>query len=86
MQDAEPESNIRTVPVTLKTVTRHMVLDTGGGHYPALARYDRRTAIADAPQRCGGSMTSTAGVRAISPWSGIRFGHLHRNDAGGCLA
>ena len=30
MQDAEPESNIRTVPVTLNGVTRQMVLDTGG--------------------------------------------------------
>jgi len=30
MRDAEPESNIRTVPVNLNGVTRHMVLDTGG--------------------------------------------------------
>ena len=30
MQDAEPESNIRTVPVTLNGQTRQMVLDTGG--------------------------------------------------------
>ena len=38
MQSAEPESNIRTVPVTLNGVTRHMVLDTGGGY---LLRADR---------------------------------------------
>src|SRR5436853_5650207 len=30
MQDAEPESNIRTVPVSLNGATRQMVLDTGG--------------------------------------------------------
>src|SRR5258706_10396685 len=30
LRDAEPESNIRTVPVSLNGVTRHMVLDTGG--------------------------------------------------------
>ena len=30
MRDAEPESNIRTVPVSLNGVTRQMVLDTGG--------------------------------------------------------
>src|SRR4051812_43774545 len=30
MKDAEPESNIRTGPVSLNGVTRQMVLDTGG--------------------------------------------------------
>ena len=30
MHSAEPESNIRTVPVSLNGVTRHMMLDTGG--------------------------------------------------------
>ena len=30
MQDAEPDSNIRTVPVNLNGATRQMVLDTGG--------------------------------------------------------
>jgi hypothetical protein len=30
LKDAEPESNIRTVPVSLNGATRQMVLDTGG--------------------------------------------------------
>ena len=49
MRDAEPESNIRTVPVSLNGVTRHMVLDTGGA-VTQLSRI-RREASRPAPRK-----------------------------------
>jgi len=81
MQDAEPESNIRTVPVTLNGVTRHMVLDTGG----AITQLSRDT-IADLnlPTRASGAAVYDMNGRVSRHFAMVKefhFGDLHRSDA-----
>jgi len=81
MRDAEPESNIRTVPVTLNGVTRHMVLDTGG----AITQLSRATiAELDLPMRPSGAAAYDINGRVSRHFAMVKdfsFGDLHRNDA-----
>jgi hypothetical protein len=81
MQSAEPESNIRTVPVTLNGVIRHMVLDTGG----AITQLSRDT-IADLklPTHRSGAAVYDINGRVSRHFAMVKefaFGDLHRNDA-----
>src|SRR5476649_2524567 len=81
MQSAEPESNIRTVPVTLNGVTRHMVLDTGG----AITQLSRGTIEElDLPMRSGGAAVYDINGRVSHRFATVKefgFGDLHRGDA-----
>jgi hypothetical protein len=81
MQSAEPESNIRTVPVTLNGVTRHMVLDTGG----AITQLSRDTiAELKLPMRRSGAAVYDINGRVSRNFAMVKdftFGDLHRNDA-----
>ena len=81
MRSAEPESNIRTVPVTLNGVTRHMVLDTGG----AITQLSRDTIEElDLPMRRSGAAIYDLNGRVSHHFTMVKdftFGNLHRNDA-----
>ena len=81
MQSAEPESNIRTVPVTLNGVTRHMVLDTGG----AITQLSRDTITElGLPQRQSGAAVYDINGRVSRSFAIVKeftFGDLHRSDA-----
>jgi hypothetical protein len=81
MHNAEPESNIRTVPVSLNGVTRHMVLDTGGAvtqlsrgtiEELKLPLHDSGAAVYDINGRVS---------RRFAVVGDFSFGHLHRSDA-----
>jgi hypothetical protein len=81
MRDAEPDSNIRTVPVTLNGVTHHMILDTGGAVTQisrdtidelALPHYSSSAAVYDINGRVS---------RRYALVKDLGFGDLHRNDA-----
>lgn len=81
MQSAEPESNIRTVPVTLNGVTRPMVLDTGG----AITQLSRAT-VEDLglPMRRSSATAYDINGRVSRHFAMVRdfgFGDLHRSDA-----
>jgi predicted aspartyl protease len=81
MRDAEPESNIRTVPVTLNGITRHMVLDTGG----AITQLSRDT-IEDLnlPMHHSGATVYDMNGRVSRHFAKVKdfnFGDLHRSDA-----
>jgi hypothetical protein len=81
MHSAEPESNIRTVPVTLNGVTRHMVLDTGG----AITQLSRDTiAELQLPMRASGTAVYDINGRVSRRFAMVKdfsFGDLHRGDA-----
>jgi len=81
MKDAEPESNIRTVPVTLNGVTRQMVLDTGG----AITQLSRGTiAELSLPMRRGGAAVYDINGRVSRHFAMVKeltFGDLRRSDA-----
>lgn len=81
MHSAEPESNIRTVPVTLNGTTRHMILDTGGAitqlsrdtiEELKLPLHDSGTAVYDINGRVS---------RSFAVVDDFSFGHLNRKDA-----
>lgn len=81
MQSAEPESNIRTVPVSLNGVTRHMVLDTGG----AVTQLSQGTIEElSLPLRRSGAAAYDVNGRVSRHFAMVkefRFGDLTRNDA-----
>jgi len=81
MKDAEPESNIRTVPVTLNGVTRQMVLDTGG----AITQLSRDTIEElKLPMRRGSAAVYDINGRVSRNFAMVKelgFGDLRRNDA-----
>jgi hypothetical protein len=81
MRDAEPESNIRTVPVSLNGVTRHMVLDTGG----AITQLSRDTiAELNLPLHKSSAAVYDINGRVSRRFATVKafgFGHLQRNDA-----
>ena len=81
MHSAEPESNIRTVPVTLNGVTRPMVLDTGG----AITQLSRDTiAELDLPLHSGHATVYDINGRVSHHFAMVKdftFGDLHRADA-----
>jgi hypothetical protein len=81
MKDAEPESNIRTVPVTLNGVTRQMVLDTGG----AITQLSRDTiAELELPLRRGSAAVYDINGRVSRHFATVKeltFGDLRRSDA-----
>jgi len=81
MKDAEPESNIRTVPVTLNGVTRHMVLDTGG----AITQLSRDTiAELNLPMRASSAAVYDINGRVSRHFAMVKelsFGDLRRSDA-----
>jgi Aspartyl protease len=81
MQSAEPQSNIRTVPVSLNGVTRFMVLDTGG----AVTQLSRDT-IEDLklPVRRSSAAAYDINGRVSHRFALVKdftFGDLHRADA-----
>jgi hypothetical protein len=81
MQSAEPQSNIRTVPVTLNGVTRPMVLDTGG----AITQLSRGTIEElQLPLRVSGAAVYDINGRVSRHFAIVKdfsFGDLHRGDA-----
>jgi predicted aspartyl protease len=81
MHSAEPESNIRTVPVTLNGVTRHMVLDTGG----AVTQLSRGTIEElNLPLHDSGAAVYDINGRVSRRFATVgdfTFGDLHRSDA-----
>ena len=81
MHSAEPESNIRTVPVTLNGVTRHMILDTGG----AITQLSRDTiAELNLPVRRSRAAVYDINGRVSHRFALVKeftFGDLHRSDA-----
>jgi predicted aspartyl protease len=81
LKDAEPESNIRTVPVSLNGATRQMVLDTGG----AVTQLSRDTiAELGLPTIPSGAAVYDINGRVSRRFAmvkGLDFGHLHRDDA-----
>ena len=81
MHSAEPDSNIRTVPVTLNGTTRHMILDTGGAitqlsrettEELQLPLYDSGTAVYDINGRVS---------RRFAVVDEFTLGHLNRKAA-----
>ena len=81
MQNAEPESNIRTVPVTLNGVTRSMILDTGG----AITQLSRSTIdelnLPDFSSSAAVYDINGRVSRRFATVKNLTFGDLHRNDA-----
>jgi predicted aspartyl protease len=81
MHSAEPESNIRTVPVILNGVTRHMVLDTGG----AITQLSRDTIeeLKLPTQRSSATAYDINGrvSHHFAKVTDFSFGDLHRSDA-----
>jgi len=81
LRDAEPESNIRTVPVSLNGVTRQMVLDTGG----AITQLSRDT-ITELQLPLHSSSAAVYDIngrvsRRFAMVKDFSFGDLQRNDA-----
>jgi len=81
LRDAEPESNIRTVPVSLNGVTRHMVLDTGG----AVTQLSRDTIEElSLPMHRSSAVVYDINGRVSRRFATVKafgFGDLQRNDA-----
>jgi hypothetical protein len=81
LRDAEPESNIRTVPVTMNGITRHMVLDTGG----AVTQLSRDTIneLQLPMHRSSAAVYDINGrvSRQFAMVKAFSFGDLRRNDA-----
>jgi Aspartyl protease len=81
MQSAEPQSNIRAVPVTLNGVTRPMVLDTGG----AITQLSRDTIDElNLPVRQSRAAVYDINGRVSHRFAMVKdftFGDLHRSDA-----
>jgi hypothetical protein len=81
LQDAEPESNIRTVPVSLNGATRQMVLDTGG----AVTQLSRDTIeelkLPTLPSSAAVYDINGRVSRRFAKVKDLSFGHLHRDDA-----
>ena len=81
MQSAEPESNIRTVPVSLNGATRFMVLDTGG----AVTQLSRDTIEElKLPVRRSSATAYDINGRVSRHFATVKdftFGDLHRADA-----
>ena len=81
MHSAEPESNIRTVPVTLNGTTRHMILDTGG----AVTQLSRDTIEElKLPVRDSGAAVYDINGRVSRRFAVVddfTFGQLNRKDA-----
>lgn len=81
MQNAEPESNIRTVPVTLNGITRPMILDTGG----AITQLSRNTIEElNLPDFSSSAAVYDINGRVSRRFAMVKdfsFGDLHRNDA-----
>jgi hypothetical protein len=81
MQSAEPESNIRTVPVSLNGATRFMVLDTGG----AVTQLSRDTIDElKLPVRRSSAAAYDINGRVSHRFAMVKdftFGDLHRTDA-----
>jgi Aspartyl protease len=81
MQSAEPQSDIRTVPVTLNGVTRFMVLDTGG----AITQLSRDTIEElKLPVRMSSAAAYDINGRVSHRFAKVKdftFGDLHRTDA-----
>lgn len=81
MRSAEPQSNIRTVPVTLNGVTRFMVLDTGG----ALTQLSRDTIEElKLPLHRSAATAYDINGRVSHHFAMVKdfaFGDLHRADA-----
>ena len=81
MHSAEPESNIRTVPVTLNGTTRHMILDTGG----AVTQLSRDTIEElKLPVRDSGAAVYDINGRVSRRFAVVddfSFGQLNRKDA-----
>ena len=81
MHSAEPESNIRTVPVTLNGTTRHMILDTGG----AVTQLSRDTIDElKLPVRDSGAAVYDINGRVSRRFAVVddfSFGQLNRKDA-----
>jgi hypothetical protein len=81
MRDAEPDSNIRTVPVTLNGATRQMVLDTGG----AITQLSRDTIEElNLPMRRSGAAVYDINGRVSRHFAMVKelgFGDLRRSDA-----
>jgi hypothetical protein len=81
MQDAEPDSNIRTVPVNLNGTTRQMVLDTGG----AVTQLSRDTIEElKLPTRPSDAAVYDLNGRVSHRFAMVKdltFGDLHRSDA-----
>jgi len=81
MQSAEPQSDIRTVPVTLNGVTRFMVLDTGG----AITQLSRDTIEElKLPVRMSSAAAYDINGRVSHRFALVKdftFGDLHRADA-----
>jgi len=79
--DAEPESNIRTVPVSLNGATRQMVLDTGG----AVTQLSRDTIeelkLPTLPSSAAVYDINGRVSRRFAKVKDLSFGHLHRDDA-----
>ena len=80
MQFAEPQSNIRTVPVTLNGATRYMVLDTGG----AVTQLSRDTIeelkLTAYPSSAAAYDVNGRVSRRFAIIKDFAFGDLHRTD------
>jgi hypothetical protein len=81
MQSAEPQSNIRTVPVTINGVTRFMVLDTGG----AVTQLSPDTIeVLNLPVRRSSAAAYDINGRVSHHFATVKdftFGDLHRANA-----
>jgi hypothetical protein len=81
LHSAEPESNIRTVPVSLNGKTRDMILDTGG----AITQLSRSLiAELDLPMYRGGAAVYDINGRVSHHFAMVKdftFGDLRRPDA-----
>lgn len=81
MHSAEPDSNIRTVPVTLNGVTRQMVLDTGGAITQISHGMIEELKL---PLRNGTARVYDINGRVSRHFAVVKdftFGHLQRQDA-----
>ena len=81
LKDAEPESNIRTVPVSLNGATRQMVLDTGG----AVTQLSRDTIeelkLPTLPSSATIYDINGRVSRRFAMVKELGFGHLRRDNA-----
>ena len=81
LNSAEPDSNIRTVPVVLNGATRQMILDTGG----AVTQLSRDIIEElDLPLRESGTRVYDINGRVSHHFAVVNdftFGHLNRKDA-----
>lgn len=81
MQDAEPESNIRTVPVSLNGTTRQMVLDTGGAITQLSSDTIEELKLPTLPSGAAVYDINGRVSRRFAMVKDLTFGHLHRGDA-----